>query len=153
MANACSDWLTNRHLGTKSPRSSLLAPRLPARPPVSFFSIFHARRKAAFGFRIVLEDFESFDPELYRSKIQYLRQSKYADSGPDSMITTLEDLELYFVDDSNNEAYSSSTEVELKPGGGNEMVTEGTKAEYLQLLVEHRLIGGKERNPCSCLRV
>eukprot|EP01052_Picozoa_sp_SAG31_P030871 SAG31_NODE_3209_length_4550_cov_4.465513_3_plen_150_part_00 len=107
------------------------------------FSFSSVRDKAVFGFRIVLEDLEAVDPDLYSCRIQYLRESKYAESMAGSMISTLEDLELFFVDDSNNEDYSASPEVELKLGGADEKVTEDTKAEYLQLFVEHRLIGGE----------
>jgi E3 ubiquitin-protein ligase HACE1 len=95
--------------------------------------------KAVLGFDICLEDLESVDPELYDKRIVYLRDSVYASR--DGM--ALEDLGLTFVDDSNDAAYTQGRglgSVELKPGGAGVDVTEETKAEYLKLFVEHRLL-------------
>ena len=69
------------------------------------------------------------DEELYKKKVVYLRDRLYdpeadfrsREAGPNSV--KLEDLglDLTFVDDSNDEAYSAAvgqpTVVELKPGG------------------------------------
>ena len=91
------------------------------------------------GFETKLEDLESVDPELYEKRIVYLRDSVY--SSRDGV--AFEDLGLTFVDDSNDEEYTQGLgqgSVELQPGGAKIDVTEETKAEYLQLFVEHWLL-------------
>ena len=97
--------------------------------------------KAVFEFEIRVEDFESVDPELYKKRVAYLRDSAYEAEG-----VALSDLCLSFVDDTNQEEYSASSDVELnvvelKAGGRDIEVTEENKEEYLRLFVHHRLVG------------
>ena len=60
--------------------------------------------KAVLDFPIKLQDLESVDPDLYHKKVVYLRDSLYATR--DGM--DLADLDLTFVDDSNEEEYLHS---------------------------------------------
>ena len=55
---------------------------------------------------------------------------------------TIDELELFFVDDSNQEEYSAAgISQELKEGGSSISVTEENKLEYLQRFAKHRLVG------------
>ena len=117
--------------------------------PGAFFA--DAFLKAVFGYDLILKDLESTDPDLHKQRIVYLADSVYRDQG-----LTLEDLGLVFADESNDEAYTGRSSVELKQGGdiievhppamtrkANPQcvqVTEENKAEYLQLFVKHRLL-------------
>ena len=98
--------------------------------------------KAAFGFDIVAEDMESVDPELYQQRVVYIRDGVY--QSRDGM--SLGDLDLTFEAEFNFEDYTAKgmaapDPVELKAGGAGVLVTEESKAEYLQLFTEHRLVG------------
>eukprot|EP00729_Bicosta_minor_P005416 gene5416-2964_t len=110
--------------------------------------------KAAFGFPIVSKDLESVDPDFYKNNIQLIET--YAASDHDGMplaaywseVLTLG--VLTFAVDPPKEAYSDGKpsekrrkldQVELKPGGAKIPVTDENTAEYLQLFVQHRLIG------------
>eukprot|EP00729_Bicosta_minor_P012229 gene12229-16414_t len=110
--------------------------------------------KAAFGFPIVSKDLESVDPDFYKNNIQLIET--YAAPDHDGMplaaywseVLTLG--VLTFAVDPPKEAYSDGNpsekrrkldQVELKPGGAKIPVTDENKAEYLQLFVQHRLIG------------
>jgi E3 ubiquitin-protein ligase HACE1 len=95
--------------------------------------------KAVFEFELTPADLESVDPDAYKQKVLYIR---------DCDRTALEDLELTFTDQNDNDMkllYDSLAErdacVELKEGGAEISVTEENKAEYIQLLVEHRVVG------------
>ena len=116
------------------------------------FALFHSEHipapwttafvKATFEYPIVLGDLESVDPELYRTKVAYIRDRTYATR--DGM--TLEDLELTFEADFSFEDYSAkgasaAKAIELKPDGASTAVTEDNRLEYLELLVNQRLIG------------
>ena len=102
--------------------------------------------KAVFGYPIELEDLDAVNPELYAGKIVYIRDRVYADRDG----VSLEDLGLTFeaeFEDVDQE-YACRTPsrarrmpVELKPGGCNIAVTEENRIEYLELFVEHRLVG------------
>jgi hypothetical protein len=85
--------------------------------------------KVAFGFSTDVNDLESVDPELFRMRVAYLRDSKYV---KDKM--ELADFGPTFVDDSNGKAYSGHVNqlspVELKPSGANIAVTAVNKMEY-----------------------
>jgi len=98
--------------------------------------------KAVFEFELTAADLESVDPEAYEKKVVYIRDGVY--SSRDRM--ALEDLGLTFTDDDDAKLlYESLAEriacVELKEGGAEISVTEENKAEYIQLLVEHRVVG------------
>lgn len=75
--------------------------------------------KVVFGFDLEIEDFQSVDPELYISRVEYLRDKKYAKDGID-----LATLDLRFVDDSNDAAYTTTSSVELIRGGAKTVVTD-----------------------------
>ena len=95
--------------------------------------------KAAFGFKVFVEDMASVDQELWEKRVSYLRDGVY--SSRDGL--ELADLELCF-EDENMEEYTGTTacsSVELKPGGKELKVTNDNLEEYLQLWVEHRLCG------------
>ena len=99
--------------------------------------------KAAFGYPIELADLEDIDPELYKTKVAYIRDRTYATR--DGM--ALEDLELTFEADFDDADYTAKgrkrpAPIELKHDGAAIVVTEETRLEYLQLLVEHCLLGG-----------
>ena len=98
--------------------------------------------KAVLGFELTPADLDSVDPEAYEKKIMYLQDGVY--SSRDGMV--ISDLALTFTDGSEPALLYESTAqkhacVELKEGGGEIGVTEENKAEYIQLLVEHRLVG------------
>ena len=74
--------------------------------------------KAAFGYRIVAEDMEAVDPELYQQRVVYIRDAVYRSR--DGM--GLADLDLTFEAEFNFEDYTAKgaaqpPPVELKPGG------------------------------------
>jgi E3 ubiquitin-protein ligase HACE1 len=98
--------------------------------------------KAVFEFELTAADLESVDPEAYEKKVVYIRDGVY--SSRDQIV--LEDLALTFTDDNDAKLlYDSLAErnacVELKAGGAEMSVTEENKVEYIQLLVEHRVVG------------
>ena len=100
--------------------------------------------KAVFEFELSLADLESVDPEVYEKRIVYIQDSIYASR--DGL--ELSDLDLTFTDTGepallyNSVAeQQASASIELKDGGSGISVTEDNKAEYLQLLAEHRLVG------------
>ena len=99
--------------------------------------------KAVMGFPISPTDLATVDPEMYTARIVYLRDSVY--STKDGI--AIEDLDLTFVDDSNDEAivYESKEDqrasVELTVGGATIAVTESNKSQYIRLLVQYRLVG------------
>ncbi len=98
--------------------------------------------KAVFEFDLAPADLESVDPEAYEKKVVYIRDGVY--SSRDHI--ALEDLALTFTDDCDPAVlYESPAErnacVELREGGNQISVTEENKAEYIQLLVEHRVVG------------
>jgi hypothetical protein len=102
--------------------------------------------KAVLGLPVVVEDLATVDPALYKGKVEYLRDSLYASNDG----IAIEDLGLTFEDDggfgeavvyeSKEERCNSGT-VELRVGGAAVEVNESNKAEYLQLLAQHRLVG------------
>ena len=92
---------------------------------------------AVFEFELTAADLESVDPEAFEKKVVYIR---------DCDRTALENLALAFTDDCEPALlYELPAErnacVELKEGGAEISVTEDNKAEYIQLLVEHRVVG------------
>jgi len=96
--------------------------------------------KAVFGFELTPDDLESVDPEAYEKRVLYIRNCDHA---------ALEELELTFIDDNEPALlYESTAErntfVELKEGGNETRVTEENKMEYIQLFVEHRVLGAIE---------
>ena len=99
--------------------------------------------KAVMGFPISPADLATVDPEMYTARIVYLRDSVYKTKDG----IAIEDLDLTFVDDSNDEAivYESKEDqrasVELRAGGAKMAVTESNKSEYIRLLVQYRLVG------------
>ena len=98
--------------------------------------------KAMFEYPIVLGDLEAVDPELYKTKVAYIRDRTY--STRDDM--TLEDLGLTFEAEFSFEDYSAkgasaAKAIELKPDGASTAVTEDNRLEYLELLVNQRLVG------------
>ena len=102
--------------------------------------------KAAFGYPIEPADLQAVNPELYTGKIVYIRDRVYAER--DGL--ALDELDLTFeaeYEDVDQE-YACRTPsrarrvpVELKPGGCAIAVTEENRIEYLELFVEHRLVG------------
>eukprot|EP01049_Picozoa_sp_SAG25_P006959 SAG25_NODE_547_length_7025_cov_3.655357_4_plen_567_part_00 len=95
--------------------------------------------KSVFGYTLKPEDLETVDPDLYETRIVYLRDGIYASR--DGM--ELAGLDLVFEDDSNDAQYTEGHgrgSVDLKPGGATIAVTESNKIEYLQLFTEHRLL-------------
>ena len=102
--------------------------------------------KAVLGLPVVAEDLATVDPALYKGKIEYLRDSLYASNDG----IAIEDLGLTFEDDGgfgeavvyeSKEERCNSGAVELRVGGAAVEVNESNKAEYLQLLAQHRLVG------------
>jgi E3 ubiquitin-protein ligase HACE1 len=108
--------------------------------------------KAVLGYAITADDLECVDPELFSKRIVYLRDGIYASR--DGM--AIDELNLTFVDDSNDEALVYPTEAErrqsseLKPGGAGVAVTGENLAEYLQLFAERRLLGAIRPQVCDC---
>ena len=115
------------------------------------FALFHSEHvpapwttafvKAMFEYPIVPGDVEAADPELYEKKVAYIRDRTHATR--DDM--TLEELDLTFEADFTFEDYSAkgasaAKAIELKLDGASIAVTEGNRLEYLQLLVEQRLV-------------
>jgi E3 ubiquitin-protein ligase HACE1 len=116
-----------------------------------------AFNKAIFGFEIVLEDLQSVDPDLYEKQVVYIRDSVYADTDG----ATIEDLCLEFkmakrsLDPEHYAFLEKATEPSsaAEPSaadtvifkrmfdGSTAPVTEANKMEYLDLFVQHRLVG------------
>uniref|UniRef100_A0A4W4EZI9 E3 ubiquitin-protein ligase n=1 Tax=Electrophorus electricus TaxID=8005 RepID=A0A4W4EZI9_ELEEL len=78
-----------------------------------------------------LKDLESIDPEFYNSLI-WIKENNLEECG----------LEMYFSVD--KEILGEVTTHELKPDGGNILVTEENKEEYIRLVAEWRLSRGVE---------
>jgi len=110
--------------------------------------------KAAFGFPIVARDLESVDPELYKNEVQLIENYVASENGGMTLAQYWSDVlmleQLTFAVDPPMEEYSDTggaakkarvDKVELKPGGSKIEVTEANKAEYIQLFVQHRLLG------------
>eukprot|EP00729_Bicosta_minor_P005103 gene5103-8273_t len=118
--------------------------------------------KAAFGFPIVACDFALVDPELYKNKIQVIETYKAAEHGGKTLAQfwveewgmDLEDLTFTAEHEPEMESFygdgdgggpsakrAKLEKVELKPGGSKIQVTNENKAEYLQLFVQHRVVG------------
>ncbi|KAM6979881.1 itchy E3 ubiquitin protein ligase a [Aplochiton taeniatus] len=80
---------------------------------------------------LALKDLESIDPEFYNSLI-WIKDNHIEECG----------LEMYFSVD--KEILGEVTTHELKPDGGNVLVTEENKEEYIRLVAEWRLSRGVE---------
>uniref|UniRef100_A0A8C8JRQ3 E3 ubiquitin-protein ligase n=1 Tax=Oncorhynchus tshawytscha TaxID=74940 RepID=A0A8C8JRQ3_ONCTS len=80
---------------------------------------------------LALKDLESIDPEFYNSLI-WIKDNNLEECG----------LEMYFSVD--KEILGEVTTHELKPDGGNVLVTEENKEEYIRLVAEWRLSRGVE---------
>ncbi|XP_036388948.1 itchy E3 ubiquitin protein ligase b [Megalops cyprinoides] len=80
---------------------------------------------------LALKDLESIDPEFYNSLI-WIKENNIEECG----------LEMYFSVD--KEILGEVTTHELKPDGGNILVTEENKEEYIRLVAEWRLSRGVE---------
>ncbi|XP_072540904.1 itchy E3 ubiquitin protein ligase a [Salminus brasiliensis] len=80
---------------------------------------------------LALKDLESIDPEFYNSLI-WIKENNLEECG----------LEMYFSVD--KEILGEVTTHELKPDGGNILVTEENKEEYIRLVAEWRLSRGVE---------
>ncbi|XP_031423878.1 itchy E3 ubiquitin protein ligase a isoform X2 [Clupea harengus] len=83
-----------------------------------------------------LKDLESIDPEFYNSLI-WIRDNNIEECG----------LEMYFSVD--KEILGEVTTHELKPDGGNVLVTEENKEEYIRMVAEWRLSRGVEEQTQS----
>ncbi|KAL0977880.1 hypothetical protein UPYG_G00162600 [Umbra pygmaea] len=79
---------------------------------------------------LALKDLESIDPEFYNSLI-WIKDNNLEDCG----------LEMFFSVD--KEILGEVTTHELKPDGGNLLVTEDNKEEYIRLVAEWRLSRGE----------
>ena len=102
--------------------------------------------KAAFGYRIVPADLEAVDPDLYKTKVAYVRDRVYATR--DGM--PIEDLDPTFEDEFEGTDYTAKGKkrpapTDLKHNGAAIAVAEDNRLEYLQLMVEHRLVGGLQK--------
>jgi hypothetical protein len=86
------------------------------------------------GLRINYGFFETDDPDLYVSKIEYLKDND------------AEDLELVFAEEEYNENGQVSKVVPLKHHGDEIPVTNQNKLEYLDLLAQYRLVTRVEDN-------
>lgn len=80
---------------------------------------------------LALKDLESIDPEFYNSLI-WIKENNLEEC----------ELEMYFSVD--KEILGEVTTHELKPDGGNILVTEENKEEYIRLVAEWRLSRGVE---------
>ncbi|KAF7711495.1 itchy E3 ubiquitin protein ligase a [Silurus meridionalis] len=80
---------------------------------------------------LALKDLESIDPEFYNSLI-WIKENNLEECG----------LEMYFSVD--KEILGEITTHELKPDGGNILVTEENKEEYIRMVAEWRLSRGVE---------
>uniref|UniRef100_A0A8B9RJH8 HECT-type E3 ubiquitin transferase n=1 Tax=Astyanax mexicanus TaxID=7994 RepID=A0A8B9RJH8_ASTMX len=80
---------------------------------------------------LALKDLESIDPEFYNSLI-WIKENNLQEC----------ELEMYFSVD--KEILGEVTTHELKPDGGNILVTEENKEEYIRLVAEWRLSRGVE---------
>jgi hypothetical protein len=88
--------------------------------------------KAVLEMPVVPDDLELVDPELHANKVVYLRGL-----GADDLAA----LELTFEDDPSNALMGCQASIPLKEGGAAIAVTTANLEEYLQLWVEHRLVG------------
>ena len=95
-----------------------------------------------------VDDMATLNPEFYEKRILYLSNSKYKLDG-----ITIEDLGLYFIDDSHQQRYmyeNHPQSLELKPGGEDTMVTEENKQEYIELLCMRRMVHAVEPQIQAC---
>jgi E3 ubiquitin-protein ligase HACE1 len=88
--------------------------------------------KAVLEMPVVPDDLASVDPELHANKVVYLRGLCADDVAA---------LELTFEDDMSNAQMGNQASIPLKEGGAEIGVTSANLEEYLQLWVEHRLVG------------
>jgi ankyrin repeat protein len=88
--------------------------------------------KAVLEMPVVPDDLELVDPELHANKVVYLRSL-----GADDVAA----LELTFEDDPSSALMGTQPSIPLKEGGAEIGVTRDNLEEYLQLWVEHRLVG------------
>jgi hypothetical protein len=81
------------------------------------------------GLRVNYRYFETDDPELYTTKVKYVKESDVSD------------FELTFTEEVVSPSTGSVTEVvSLKPGGASIEVTNENKMEYLNCLAQYRLV-------------
>jgi hypothetical protein len=94
--------------------------------------------QAVLGYPITPEDLESYDPELYKNKVVYMR------SLDDSALAVLDE---YFVSSTarpmlyEEGVVPSVLETELKAGGSEIQVTAANLEEYLHLFTKYRIVG------------
>jgi E3 ubiquitin-protein ligase HACE1 len=95
----------------------------------------HAFLKAAFGYKIETDDLQSVDPELYARKVEYLRKASVEE------LAALDQVFEYEADHDDEYAGERPPPHPLKEGGSEEVVSKDNLEEYLQLWVEHRIVG------------
>ncbi|XP_064603718.1 apoptosis-resistant E3 ubiquitin protein ligase 1-like [Liolophura sinensis] len=79
------------------------------------------------GLRINYKHFESDDPELYETKIKFIEEN------------SVEDLELYMVEEEYDDTGHLIKMIDLVPNGSKVRVTNKNKLQYLDLLAQQRL--------------
>lgn len=115
--------------------------------------------KAVFGYQITSDDLAAVDPILYKNKCQLIENYQAAEHDGKSLAQYWEDdlmldlADLTFAADQAPEMQkfhgdgggaakrARFAKVELKPGGAKIEVTDANKAEYIQLLVRHHIVG------------
>jgi hypothetical protein len=88
--------------------------------------------KAAFGYDILTDDLQHIDDELYEKKVKFMRNASEEE---------LEMLDECFCYDTTERFSGTIEPFELKEGGAEIAVTTANVEEYLQLWVEHHIIG------------
>jgi len=85
--------------------------------------------KAILGLPVSFQDFETDDPQLFKSKVQFMIDNSIDEAG----------LDLHFVEETYSKTGSLLRSVELLPGGSKVPVNDANKRRYLRLLALHRL--------------
>jgi len=101
---------------------------------------------------ITAHDVRAMDPLFFKNRLEMMLQ----DGGVDLMKSVLFVDDMFFVADvsdcSGRDPSEEGCEVELKPGGGKQVVTEENKLEYVALMSEHYLCGDVRKEIGAFLR-
>ena len=88
--------------------------------------------KAGFGYKILIDDLQHIDPELFKTRVEFMRNASEED---------VEALDARFCYETMDDVTGVMEPYPLKEGGSEITVTKANLEEYLQLWVEHRVVG------------
>ena len=88
--------------------------------------------KAAFGYKITIDDLQHIDADLFKTRVEFMRSASDQE---------LEALDERFCYETMDDISGMMDPYPLKDGGSEIVVTKANLEEYLQLWVEHRIVG------------